>query len=428
MHPLIWIIGGITLIPFAFWLIIRIVQPPDSMDARVINSHNSYGGYRFSVTTAGISLYIKPPFRHDFYAVTGVHSSDVRPIVKTGDFELDNTCCIHSSDPQVAGLFSPKARRIFLRYGTDYKMEIWPGSIVLTHPLPISDNSDLTYNDPENTGFSPGSGDTLLSGIIPLVEELNRPGKLGDLLRERVKTDPNPKVRVQSLRILMKTGHRGTAALIKESAQSDCFQLSIYAASQLGDNGVAVIQKWIEHKDVSKDDICYTLKAMGTEKSIHLLELALNMEHMSLFAALHLTQAGRTDLIPVLIENYQNAQRSFQIRIIAALKAIASSEVSPFLIDLCNSKDYEIAQGAVSALETCGTVEEIPALIKIMDEWSGYPRREVQKCIAEIQSRLGPVEHGWLTFAADSDLSGALSEPEAEAGGLRIVEKASDNP
>ena len=122
----------------------------------------------------------------------------------------------------------------------------------------------------------------------------------------------------------------------------------------------------------------------------------------------------------VLIDIYKkyNSDRILQ-NIIYLIRVFKLKNHEPFLIENIENDGPGISDLILKSLGEFGTIKSVEKLHKLAKSTlNPMQKREYSGIIAQIQSRLGNAEKGWISVVDDEKLDGALSKEEVDKKGL----------
>ncbi|MCP4137831.1 MAG: HEAT repeat domain-containing protein [bacterium] len=130
--------------------------------------------------------------------------------------------------------------------------------------------------------------------------------------------------------------------------------------------------------------------------------------------------------VPALVEIYQRTSlEAVKFHILKALAFFGDDRACPFLQHELEHAENDFIGLLVEALGTCGTIGEVESLYAFgKGSLNPFTRNAVEKAIANIQSRLGHVEKGWLSVKEPGGTEGSLSmSSDVGEGALSMDEK-----
>ncbi len=191
-----------------------------------------------------------------------------------------------------------------------------------------------------------------------------------------------------------------------------------------GDSDAHVYRSFLSH---SKFSIRFLAgKLLGKEGIHHLLdEIIVRISPMSVFYSsylnkvlLYLEERGETAYCDKLSIIYKKINDSnIQERILQYFMYACDPTVNNFLISELEN-ETPLKRDIIDALASCGTVETVEALRKhINGSYNPFIISKVKDAIAQIQSRLGDVDKGWVSMSIENKDEGKMSITENEQEG-----------
>ena len=217
---------------------------------------------------------------------------------------------------------------------------------------------------------------------------------------KNTRTEKNSSVQKRNIEILAThfDNNKEVRDIFKRLLGDPGTSVQITAAKNIPDTGMAHLVSLLQKKDyISDEDLIEIIQSLNYyqySKSVKAMEKAYK----------------KTDSIAAKRE------------ILLALKKFQKESSSPFLIDELPKADPDLAVNLIEALGACGTVKAVEILHRYSkNTYGALIMNAVNKAIAQIQSRLGDVDKGWLSVEPISETDGALSiSDEAGEGALSV--------
>ena len=295
--------------------------------------------------------------------------------IQVGDAGLDRTFQIKGSSPlHVAALMNERMRKTILGLVGRSQMLVltstWFEIVLKYHGLKREEIVAIARD------------------ALDVSRDMSREDDIRGRLMDIIRNDSAPGVRAACIRQLMShfPVDREITDLLGGALKDADVSVRIEAARHLGFEGLELLAKML--KEETGLDEYDTLRAVR-------------------FIGEHRFTGG----VPVLKEVFARANNeTVLLEILKAFTAIGDTGLCAFLLDHLEHRNGDIRDGVISALATCGTVDAVEPLMKMVKS-SINPlfRSDVQKTITSIQSRLGGADNGWLSVTETGETEGALS-------------------
>ncbi len=311
----------------------------------------------------------------------------------------------------VFGLLTAKMRRLLIRINNAAKrMEIAAGELRVYVP------------------------DKEIAVVLPLVLDAGRlfarPMDVVQRLAENAREDPEPRVRLHNLYVLLREfpGDPRAAEALRTACSDASPLVRLRAAQQLGAEGRGIV---IEVAESTADDA-------ASAEAVLILSRELPFEHtktilfqslrrrllLTARACLEILGTGGDEAVEVLAKVMEREKGELAAAVAVALGATGSAAAEPPLI-LALQRDQRDAQvAAANALGRIGSAAAVLPLKEAAERSPGDPEvlRATRQAIAEVQSRLPGASPGQLSLAGAE--AGRLSLAQGEAGQLSLATEA----
>ena len=236
--------------------------------------------------------------------------------------------------------------------------------------------------------------------IISLAKELNLDHDYKKQIMINVGTEKNSHVQKRNMEVL--TSHFGKDKdvnnVLNELLKSPDKSVQIAAARNLRDQGRRHLMSMIKDNDkLTKENLIEIIQTFSFNrytKSIKTLQKVYN----------------ETDYLLVKRE------------ILIAFKKFGDSTCSEFLLHELSFNNGKLVIPILEALGACGTKVTIESLHRFLEKRKGSTvRNAVNRATAQIQTRIGDYDKGWLSVEPILETDGALSvSDEADEGALSV--------
>ena len=189
-----------------------------------------------------------------------------------------------------------------------------------------------------------------------------------------------------------------------------------------------ILNKNINHKNVGVKVACARyLKRKGHRYIFDLATKTLDLkeDERILIIKYFKEKTYKTNLPLLFYWLRETKSKKVKLQILDTLQSYKIKNRLDFLFENLQSEEGEIRLKIIETLGCTGTLDSIEKLYKVGKEsLSLRVRSSVQKSIKMIQSRLGKIDTGWLSFPETDNKDGALSLADRpEEGALSIKKK-----
>jgi len=278
--------------------------------------------------------------------------------------------------------------------------------------------------------------------LLDLANRLSiRESEIAGRLLANVRSDPSPEARRRSLEALFERypGRDGTIeaarAALRETSGETC---AIAAEALPGDEGADALAALARNPSASEAARVRALRALARSgdaaRAGPAVESALAspgrepaLRRAAVAAAGDLRLASA---LPRLIALSDGASGELAAALATAIGAIGSAEGESAALRLLARDETAVRIAAASALGEIGGRDAVAPLLSLTGGILpfGELRAAATEAVRAIQARLGPAERGGLALSDVLRADGALSEPDAPAGGLSVPAERAEDP
>ncbi len=349
-------------------------------------------------------------------ALAGVTRILARDEIVTGDDAFDRAVSVRGSTAEALAALSRPARlalRGLLQRGS---LDVRDGRVEM--------RLRLGGDEPESDRFVARRAAALVAALALA------PGEVPARLARNALSDRVPGVRLRSLEILQRTmaGDPEQVRATRGALGDADAGVRLAAARFAGDEGIAALRGLVEEESaepaVRREALVVLELLQPAERAVEALA-ALRPDAIASAEVRHafLTAVGRLRVAthrPWIESLLDDRDVPTACAAAAALGDLGDVVVEPALLRALGRVSPDVKAAAARSLARVGTVAAVEPLLRFAkDVWADPPLREAaQDAVAAIQARLDGAEAGGLTLADAPDARGALSVPDARAGGL----------
>ncbi|HEX5717290.1 MAG TPA: HEAT repeat domain-containing protein, partial [Thermoanaerobaculia bacterium] len=373
----------------------------------------------FGTGGQGTRIVVKAPVAQDFEKVR-IHPQSIPyqsipqvEEVQVADLDFHSTFCVEGPRPQVFALLDAATRQRLRRVNAAGRVEISPGQIlaVVSGAVSVSD---------------------VLSSLLAIRERLGAPIDVRQSLVENVKRDPDSRVRLANLLLLLREfpGDPVTAEALRAACSDRLPEIRLRAAKMLGEaerrEALLELAHNLEEDAWSAEAVSALNRELPVERAKAILDRAWTTGRFqtALACVEVLGRSGAAAVEPladVLALHYAELATAA----VRALEATGSPDAEPSLIQALQHHKADVRVATANALRRAGSAA---AVLPLKEASERFPldlelRRATRQAIAEIQSRVEGASPGQLSLAATE--AGQLSLANDPAGQLSISD---DNP
>ncbi|HNR87667.1 MAG TPA: hypothetical protein PKM65_04965 [Spirochaetota bacterium] len=314
--------------------------------------------------------------------------------IVTGDRALDEMLYFHASRPaHVAATMNFETRKRLEKLSRQWEtVSIKQDVMFVTRPLDRAVTASMIVE--------------CVDSLMAIGAAFADDGPLRARLMRNIERDPEPEVRIANLRALAAAGALDDEArsVLRRSCDDANAVVRFEAARLLGEEGFAHCEALLASPG-SIDD-------------------ALMAEILR-----YLRDRGRRVPADALMACYRGAALlATQLEVLAAMRDAADPRLCAFLVERLANDDSDIIIAAMQALETCGDISAVEKIYaKGKASLNPFVRSAANRAIAQIQSRLGKADKGWLSLTETDGTDGALSVADGAGEGALSVEVSKKN-
>jgi HEAT repeat protein len=328
--------------------------------------------------------------------------------IEIGDELFDSTFIIEGPVGMVLALLDAETRRLLLSLKTEARLEICLGEL-------------RAEND----------SDEKLLALLPLLLDAGkwfaRPPDVPRRLAENVRQDPEARVRLQNLLVLIRecSEEPETAEALRAARSDSSPEIRLRAAKALGSEGRDVL---LEIAEGGVDDTlsAEAVSALGRELPFEpakaILDRALDLRHLQTAHACveALGLGGGAAAVDPLARVLAQEKGELATAAVQALGATGSPAAEAPLILALQHEERDLRIAAANALGRAGSPSAVLPLKETAERsWLDRElRRTARQAIIEIQSRLQSASPGQLSLAGAE--AGQLSLAQADTGQLSL--------
>ncbi|MCB9539410.1 MAG: hypothetical protein H6704_24620 [Myxococcales bacterium] len=263
--------------------------------------------------------------------------------------------------------------------------------------------------------------EAMLQKVLALVRALDHGGDPGARLARAVAADPSPGFRLRALEALVGRRHPAAKDAARAALDSDHAPLRLQAAMALGAEGAPIVEAAARDQRLSAalrlDAIDWLARNHPAPDPV-LETLAADDAWAVAAAAIEgLTRRGKPTPLDTLVRHSTADDAGLRARVARALAA-HKQEAAAEAVALTLLKDdvVEVAVAAARALVRVGSVRAVQPLLARGEGLltSGELKQATRAAVEAIQSRLGDVQRGGLSIAADAGPRGGLAVVDEE--------------
>lgn len=247
-------------------------------------------------------------------------------------------------------------------------------------------------------------------------------------LAQNAQKDPNPQVRLKNLEVLytLDPTHALMVEALHSALKDPDWALRLWAAHKVGRSAVSSLRQVVlKAPDPWPARAVTLLGELGGEGVVEILGEALEEPSTQAAAAAALEKLATKESIPGLVALFRRTSSlDLKRQCVRALGRIGDASANPLLLEaLAQAQTPEVQREVIEALARTGDRLCVMPLYHLGQTGPKDVRLAAQAAMLEIQSRLGPVEEGWLSLADQNPLEGAVSLTEtSSAGAVSLVE------
>lgn len=334
--------------------------------------------------------------------------------LETGDALFDERVEVQGRRAEALAALNEQARVGLRAFLLELGGRVENGKLIYGEPRVIQDEERLR---------------TLIRSMVALARALSvKDARWADSLAANAVRDRNRRVRLHNFRALCADCPEASDLVRTTARQLLCDSsppLRLLAAQQLGAEGVEVLTAIAADAAAEPELRGEALMTLAERAPAHCESLAEAWLHEAggvlLRAAVAVAARGRFErLAPALAGLASTDDAETRRGIAEALGILADPSTEPALIRLLGDASTPVQCAAARSLGSIGSVLAVEPLMPHTEGLGNAERRQAARAaIGQIQSRLGNVEAGRLSLAAEHPLSGAVSlaDTNSEAAG-----------
>jgi hypothetical protein len=348
---------------------------------------------------AGTRVEIRGLMSHLSLQVEGIETAFQKrmgtPEIEIGDEEFDRALFVQGNATYVRALLGADLRRRLLRaFGGRVRDDSrWGPAPSVVDMLDIAGGT-LCAELRDTSSLTADPLEASLAGLLDVARSLQGAEATLAALARNAASDPEPGVRLQNLRVLVREYGTDpeTATLLADAADDESQAVRLEAAIARGAEGRPALlslaaEGWTDDAIATR-----ALDALGPhvppDRARAVLEHALGADkHATAAACLRALGRAGPDAVPLLWPHVAHARP-------------------------------DVALAAVEALAAAGTVEDVPRLRELEAAGSRALASAARQAVASIQSRLSGASPGQLALAADA--GGRVSVADDARGRLQL--------
>jgi HEAT repeat protein len=270
-----------------------------------------------------------------------------------------------------------------------------------------------------------------LAFLLDLARRLSPPSDLPGRVAENLATEPEWRVRLESVRVLAAhTGHAAARAALSRACGDERAEVRLEAALARG--GEEARATLVEIALLASTDDALAARAVarldeGTPRDVllRLLGSALRTRRAATAVAClgRLGALGGSEVVHALQEVLAIEGGELAAAAVRALGACGTTEAEPSLLEALGHAEAPVRVAAAEALGRVGSIAAVLPLQEAADghRFDGELRRACRQAVAQVQARLPGASPGQLSLAAGDEGRLSLAEPDA-SGRVSIAE------